>query len=294
MWQNKIVVAEDDDSIAHMVNMALGDCGYLCLRAHDGPEAISMVRMHTPDLLVLDVMLPRMDGMEVARQLKSDVLLSRTPILMLTALASVDNKVAGFEAGADDYLAKPFDLRELNARVQALIRTARREADRNPTTMLPGVGAIEAQIAATLSGAAATIVYFSLRSFDKVMESIGYRKAEAAIGQLGTLILDSSRSVLDAPFVGHLGGADFVVISAEKDAEKLADSVIENFAMRRGEWFPDIASGAETSIDMLVGLIDTRGVAAADSGIVTQRMNDAIRQARKSAGANWKRWTPDT
>jgi CheY-like chemotaxis protein len=93
MLLKKIVIAEDDDAIAHMLNMALGDGGYLCVRARAGDEALRMVRMHTPDLLILDVMMPVVDGLEVARRLRADVILSATPILMLTALGGVDQKV---------------------------------------------------------------------------------------------------------------------------------------------------------------------------------------------------------
>ena len=110
MLLKKIVVAEDDDAIAHMVSMALGDAGYLCLRARDGDEALRLVKAHDPDLLILDVMMPRVDGLEVARRLKSDVMWSRTPILMLTALSGIDSEVQGLDAGADSYMAKPFDL----------------------------------------------------------------------------------------------------------------------------------------------------------------------------------------
>src|SRR3954469_15463498 len=146
MLLKKIVIAEDDDAIAHMVNMALGDAGFLCLRARDGDEALKLVKAHDPDLLVLDVMMPRVDGLEVARRLKADVMWSRTPILMLTALAQVEDQVHGLEAGADAYMSKPFDLREFGARVKALIRSARRERDRSPTTNLPGSRAIDEEI----------------------------------------------------------------------------------------------------------------------------------------------------
>src|SRR5262245_40215211 len=152
MLLKKIVIAEDDDAIAHLVNMALGDAGFLCLRARDGEEAVNLVRLQSPDLLILDVMMPRVDGLEVARRIKSDVIASKTPILMLTALGAVEHRVAGLDAGADDYLPKPFDLRELNARVRALIRGARRERERNPTTALPGSGATEEQIESVVAG----------------------------------------------------------------------------------------------------------------------------------------------
>src|SRR6187549_1811619 len=157
MLLKKIVIAEDDD-VAHMVNMALGDAGFLCLRARDGDEALKLVKAHDPDLLVLDVMMPRVDGFEVARKLKADVMWSRTPILMLTALAGVDSQVQGLEAGADAYMTKPFDLREFNARVKALIRSARRERDRNPTTDLPGSRAIDEQIDSALKSGKPTMV----------------------------------------------------------------------------------------------------------------------------------------
>nr|MBA3460578.1 response regulator transcription factor [Deltaproteobacteria bacterium] len=167
MLLKKIVIAEDDDAIAHMVNMALGDAGFLCLRARDGEEALKLVKAHDPDLLVLDVMMPRVDGLEVARRLKADVMWSRTPILMLTALAGIDDQVQGLEAGADAYMSKPFDLREMGARVKALIRSARRERNRNPTTNLPGSRAIDEEIEGALkSGKPTAVVHVDILNFD--------------------------------------------------------------------------------------------------------------------------------
>ena len=122
MLLTKNVDAEDDDSIAHLITMALGDAGFLCLRARDGSEALNLVRVHAPDLLVLDVMMPRLDGREVAKRVKADVILSKTPILMLTARGSLSDRVRGLDSGADDYLVKPFALRELTARIRALLR----------------------------------------------------------------------------------------------------------------------------------------------------------------------------
>src|SRR5262249_56002217 len=98
MLLKKIVVAEDDDAIAHLVAAALGDSGFLCLRAHDGDEAIRLARREAPDLLILDVMMPHTDGLEVAKRLKADVIASRIPILMLTSLPPVDHPVQGLHA----------------------------------------------------------------------------------------------------------------------------------------------------------------------------------------------------
>ncbi len=218
MLLKKIVIAEDDDAIAHMVSMALGDAGYLCLRARDGEEGLKLVKAHDPDLLVLDVMMPRVDGHEVARRLKADVMWSRTPILMLTALAGVDNEVTGLEAGADAYMSKPFDLREFGARCKALIRAARRERDRNPTTNLPGSRAIDEEIEGALkSGKPTSVVHIDILNWDSYADSIGIARSEDTVRNLGAWLLEAARSASGGgAFIGHIGGSDFIgVLSPE-------------------------------------------------------------------------------
>jgi CheY-like chemotaxis protein len=221
MLLKKIVIAEDDDAIAHMVSMALGDAGYLCLRARDGDEALKLVKAHDPDLLVLDVMMPRVDGLEVAKRLKADVMWSRIPILMLTALAGVDNEVQGIEAGADAYMSKPFDLREFGARSKALIRAARRERDRNPTTNLPGSRAIDEEIEGALKSAKpTTVVHIDILNWDSYADTIGIARSEDTVRNLGAWLLEAARqSSGGGAFVGHIGGSDFISVLAPEHAE---------------------------------------------------------------------------
>ncbi len=287
MLLNKIVVAEDDDAIAHMVNMALGDSGFLCLRARDGEEAINMVRMHLPDLLVLDVMMPKVDGLEVASRLKADVLLSKTPILMLTALGTVEQKVAGLDAGADDYLVKPFDLRELNARVRALIRTSKREAERNPTTLLPGSRAIDERIDLLVgSDDTATCVHFDVCEFDRYADDVGYARAESLVADLGKMILDKARALAGSgAFVGHLGGVDFIAIVSAEDAEALAADVIGSFQSS--------AEGTRASLDMAVAVATSAGLEKGEGEKLVQRMASAMRSSKQRHGSNYVVWKPE-
>lgn len=290
MFLKKIVIAEDDDAIAHMVNMALGDGGYLCLRASDGEEALNVVRMHTPDLLILDVMLPRLDGLEVARRLKSDVLLSKIPILMLTALASVENRVEGLEAGGDDYLVKPFDLRELTARVRALIRTAKREGDRNPTTSLPGTSSVDQQIGETLKGDAACVLHFDIADFDNFADAIGYASAEAFVAKLGSLVLQSSRArPVGAEFVGHLGGADFIAITKADQGAAFAAAVVEKFDGAKESWSKDAEAIAKLSL--CVAVVPTDGLDADATPEVSSRLASAMRSAKKNSTSNYVVWS---
>jgi DNA-binding response OmpR family regulator len=118
-----ILVVEDESAIAEAVRVRLASEGYAVRVAGDGPEALRMAGDERPDLVVLDLMLPGMDGLEVCRELQRE---SWVPVLMLTARADEADKVAGLSVGADDYMTKPFSLRELAARVRAILRRMER------------------------------------------------------------------------------------------------------------------------------------------------------------------------
>lgn len=295
MLLKKIVIAEDDDAIAHMVNMTLGDAGFLCLRANDGEEALNLVRLHTPDLLVLDVMMPRLDGREVARRVKDDVLLSRTPILMLTALSSVDDKVDGIDAGADAYMVKPFDLRELSAQVKALIRASTRERQRNPSTNLPGSGAVEDHILAQLdTDEDVSIAHITVREFDEYVELVGFSRAESLTKTLGELVLDKVRAHSpDKPFVGHLGGTDFIAVVTRESAEELIQDVFNTFEEQRKAW--DLRENPDAPLSLLAGAADNRDLdkdnAAAE---ITRRVTRSLKSAKDNKhGSNYVIWQPE-
>jgi PleD family two-component response regulator len=225
MLLKKIVVAEDDDGIAHMLSAALGDAGYLVLRARDGEEALALSRAQMPDALILDVMMPKLTGIEVVRKLKADVLTSKVPVLMLTSLGDVDDKVSGLDAGADDYLTKPFDFRELRARVKALIRHSQRERDRDADTSLPGSNALEDHVGKLIEGGKPfAIAYLELEGYQDRFERDGFMAARALIKRLAEIVVDASRGM---GFAAHLGTGDFVVVTAPGDAETVAGDIGE-------------------------------------------------------------------
>jgi len=120
-----ILVVEDDATIARFVELELVHAGYDVLRADDGPAALDMVEQAPPDLMVLDLMLPNLDGLEVSRQIRESGY--RFPILMLTARSQTGDVVSGFDAGADDYLRKPFEMPELVSRIRVLLKRAEAE-----------------------------------------------------------------------------------------------------------------------------------------------------------------------
>ncbi len=117
----KVLVVEDEESLREALRYNLGRAGYTVFAVGDGLGALEAARREKPDVIVLDIMLPGLDGLEVCRQLRREM---ATPILLLTARGTESDKVVGLEAGADDYMTKPFSLRELQARVRALLRRA--------------------------------------------------------------------------------------------------------------------------------------------------------------------------
>ncbi len=115
----KILIIEDEEGIIHLLNLYLKDAGYNVVAARDGADGLALHAREHPDLVVLDIMLPAIDGFEVCRRIRA---WSKTPILMLTARSSEDDRINGLELGADDYLVKPFSPRELVSRVRAILR----------------------------------------------------------------------------------------------------------------------------------------------------------------------------
>jgi len=214
-----------------MVRDLLEASGHEVALAADGAAALARVREREPDLLILDVSMPGLSGFDVCRVVKENPFTSRVPVLMLTGESDVDAKVTGFEAGADDYLTKPFDPRELRARVTALLRLVKREGERNPTSGLPGGPAIEAAISRRVEQDEPFAVgYLDIDHFKPFNDVFGFAAADAIIRGTGTALLEAVRGD-GAPgdFVGHIGGDDFVLVTDVDRAEAVARSCVRRF-----------------------------------------------------------------
>ncbi|MCL2768715.1 MAG: response regulator [Solirubrobacterales bacterium] len=119
--QPVVLAADDEEDILELIVFRLEHSGYTVLQAHDGEQALEVARSSQPDLAVLDVMMPKMDGFELTRRLRAEDTTSRMPIILLTARTQEADIQRGFDAGADDYIRKPFSPQELRARVQAIL-----------------------------------------------------------------------------------------------------------------------------------------------------------------------------
>jgi DNA-binding response OmpR family regulator len=133
-----ILVVDDDPSSEQLLELCLRHAGYEMIRVSSGREAIEVIEDSLPDLVLLDVMMPDIDGFEVCRRVRANPLTAAVPIVMLTTHSSMDAKLSGFEAGADDFLFKPVDLRELVVRLRAILRRTARRCLPNSPTSSPG------------------------------------------------------------------------------------------------------------------------------------------------------------
>lgn len=128
----RILLVDDEQDLTWAVQRCLRDEGYEVLTAYDGVEALSIARRYPPDLVILDILMPRLDGLQVCHRLRRDPTLGAVPILFLTVCSAIQDRIKGLDEGADDYLTKPFHLGELKARTRALLRRCRPVPDKEP------------------------------------------------------------------------------------------------------------------------------------------------------------------
>lgn len=225
----KILVVDDDVDIAGFVQMSLRVEGYDVAVAHDGLEALRMVRSYQPDLVILDVMMPEIDGIEVLRRVRADPMTTALPVIVLTAKGQTPDKVIGLRAGADDYLVKPFDTLELVVRVQNTLRRNRESREVSPLSGLPGNHRILREIADRLrSGKPFAVCYCDIDGFKAVNDAYGFARGDEFIVTLGRKLLEAV-STRPTAFLGHVGGDDFVVICDPEDIRPLTEQAVTEF-----------------------------------------------------------------
>jgi diguanylate cyclase (GGDEF)-like protein len=226
-----ILVVDDEVDIANLVAMNLADEGYETHMAHRGDDAMDLALRLRPDLIVLDLMLPGVDGVEVCRQLRKDPRTTATSIIMLTAKTLPTDRIAGLEAGADDYVDKPFDVDELIARVQGRLRRARQLRQTSPLTGLPGNFEIEHRLEVLIADREPfALIHADLDNFKAYNDHYGFLRGDRAIvltaRVIGWAVADHGTPRC---FVGHIGGDDFAVVCTPDVARPLADAIVASF-----------------------------------------------------------------
>jgi diguanylate cyclase (GGDEF)-like protein len=235
----KILVADDEPHIRRILQFLLEQEGFSVILAENGKEALACLESNRPDLMLLDVMMPEMDGYAVLQHLRSNFETSRLPVIMLTAKGADNEKVRGLKGGANDYLTKPFNHEELLLRMRNMLEATRSQREANPLTGLPGNHAIERECENRLAaGDPFGFMYIDIDHFKAFNDYYGYTRGDDAITFTAAILRESSHQVgNNNDFIGHVGGDDFVVISDSAHAEDLARHIIETFDQKKEKLF---------------------------------------------------------
>jgi diguanylate cyclase (GGDEF)-like protein len=282
-----ILIVDDDPDILQFVRVNLELEGFTVTTAGDGREALDKVLASPPNLVLLDIMMPRMDGLTALRRLRSHPAASNTSVILLTARGLPEDRVRGLELGADDYITKPFDVSELVARVKAVLRRTQALRDVSPLTGLPGNFKISTEIEMRIkSGEHFALVHADLDNFKAFNDHYGFMRGDQLIRFSARSLLEAAAEVDPDAFVGHVGGDDFVAVLRASVAEDFCKAVIRILDDGVLEYYD--------TVDALRGyieVIDRRGerhafpVVSISMGVVTNVIRPISSQWEASAVA---------
>jgi PleD family two-component response regulator len=293
MGKARLLVVEDDVDIANMLKIYFSGMEFDVDLAHRGADALEKTKHVLPHLIVLDIMLPDIDGYEVCRNLRTSTRTSHIPVIFLTQKDERSDKLQGLELGADDYITKPFDIEELKLRVQGAIRRSERESLTDPRSGLPAGRLIEEQLRRIIREKSWALLDMRVNHFDPFKDVYGFvagddvmRFAAMMIGE----VVDELGTKND--FIGHAGGDNFIVISTNEAAPHIKQRVKERFAAevqthynfidrQQGFMQAPTANGGTEKVPfmtMAVGIVSPSQQSFADIREITELAAEARRQ----------------
>jgi diguanylate cyclase (GGDEF)-like protein len=227
----RILVVDDDPDIARFIEVNLEMAGYEVVVAYDGREALDKVAERRPDLVLLDIMLPTIDGFEVASELRRRARLTGMAIIVVSARGLTEDRLRGLSLGVDDYIVKPFEPEILLARVRAALRRLHEMRSLSPLTGLPGTVLIEEEIRRYLErDEPFALLYTDLDNFKALNDTKGWDVGNRVILAVAEVV-DRAVTRFAGPdgFVGHIGGDDFIAIMSAEVAEEAARWICRRF-----------------------------------------------------------------
>ncbi len=293
MGKARLLIVEDDVDISTMLKIYFSGLGYDVDTAMRGSDALEKTRHALPHLIVLDIMLPDIDGYEVCRHLRTNTRTSHIPVIFLTQKDERSDRLQGLELGADDYITKPFDIEELKLRVQGAIRRSERESLTDPRSGLPAGRLIEEQLRKIIRETGWAFLDVRINNFEPFKDVYGFVAGDDVLRFTGMLIgevLDEMGTPAD--FVGHAGGDNFIIITTEGSSNSVRTRLKERFAeevqthynfIDRQQGFvmapgPDGQSEQFPLMTLAIGLVSPSQNSFADIREITELAAEARRQ----------------
>ena len=299
MGKSRLLVVEDDIDIGNMLKIYFSGMEFEVDIAVRGSDALEKTKQSLPHLIVLDIMLPDIDGYEVCRNLRTNMRTSHIPVIFLTQKDERSDKLQGLELGADDYITKPFDIEELKLRVQGAIRRSERESLTDPRSGLPAGRLIEEQLRRIIREKGWALLDARVNNFEPFKDVYGFVTGDDVLRFTAMLIgevVDEIGSTSD--FIGHAGGDNFVIITSDEKSAALKARLKERFDhevqthynfMDRQQGFVQAPAADGTTVKvpfmtMSVGIVSPSVDSFADIREITELAAEARRQDSAPGG----------
>ena len=221
-----LLIIEDDLDIADMLNAYFHVQGYDVETVNWGEDGVRICQNNPPDLVILDIRLPDIDGYEVARRLRSDRRTADIPIIFLTEKRDRSDRLQGLEIGADDYITKPFDVQELRLRVRNALKRVSQGSLTNPVTGLPEGALVDEKLSEVIGKDGAALLFIILENMDAFREAYGFVASDDVLRAISLMIVNTMREVSrPEDFLGHLSGTDFVLVLPPSNLAALSEKL---------------------------------------------------------------------
>jgi DNA-binding response OmpR family regulator len=211
--KSKILIVEDDLDVAEMLNAYFRVQGYEVFTVNWGEDGVRAAQTVLPDLLILDIRLPDIDGYEVARRVRTDRHTSQIPIIFLTEKRERIDRLQGFEVGADDYITKPFDVQELRLRVRNALKRVSQASLTNPVSGLPEGPLVEERLSEVIHKSGWALLHISINHLDSFREAYGLVASDDVLRAISLMIHNTMKETGSMEdFIGHISPTDFVIV----------------------------------------------------------------------------------
>jgi DNA-binding response OmpR family regulator len=222
----KILIIEDDLDVAEMLNAYFRVQGYEVFTVNWGEDGVRSCQTVHPDLVILDIRLPDIDGYEVARRLRGDRRTSDIPIIFLTEKRDRSDRLQGLELGADDYITKPFDVQELRLRVRNALKRVSQGSLTNPVTGLPEGALVDEKLSEVLGKDGIALLFISIDNMVSFREAYGFVASDDVLRAISLMIVNTMREVSrPEDFLGHISGTDFILVLPPSNLTALSEKL---------------------------------------------------------------------
>ncbi|HBB66595.1 MAG: hypothetical protein A2X28_01500 [Elusimicrobia bacterium GWA2_56_46] len=231
MINKTVLVVDDDPNVGLLISAVLKKFNYTVVTLYSGEEVLRFLDNDKPDLILMDLRMPGLDGYALCKRIRDNPATHGLPIIVLSGVSEVDAKINTIELGADDFITKPFDVRELRARINRILKRKSADVSLNPLTYLPGSPAIEEDVLKRMAAETPfAFAYIDADNFKAYNDVYGYAKGDEIIKHIAAVISDAARTHAGKDyFIGHVGGDDFVLVTRPELIEAAGNEIAKEF-----------------------------------------------------------------